>query len=170
MDIKVIVFDLDDTLLDTTGILIPIANTPEFLERIKKPLPLMDGALQNLKSLKEKYSLCLITIGKVADQKSKVKSLEISDYFEKIYYVDATLFKSKITYFEKVIKDFSVEAENVLSIGNRRSMEIRDAKKIGATTCLFKYGEHQNEKAESPFDSPDFEITNHSELIGTCRL
>jgi putative hydrolase of the HAD superfamily len=168
--IKVIAFDLDDTLLDTTSLLLPVARLPEFFQRISRPLPWMDGALALLTTLKTKYRLALVTQGDPQVQKQKVLSLEAAPHFEHIYYVDLAKAETKKTYFEKILKDFKVSADELLSVGNRRSTDIKWAKKMGAQTCLFNYGEHRFEIASHDDEIPDFQIEKLGELVGTCKL
>ncbi len=168
--IKLIVFDLDDTLLDTTTLLIPIARTQAFEDRIRQPLPLMADALANLQYLKDRYILTLLTQGRIDAQMQKVKSLGIGSFFKEQFFADPTQAKPKGLFFQQIVSDFEVHPEQALSIGNRRSTDIREAKKIGYKTCLFKYGEHQNEGIDVPEDKPDFEVHSHKELITTCRL
>jgi putative hydrolase of the HAD superfamily len=170
MKTKLIIFDLDDTLLDTTRLLIPIARTPAFEERIRQPLPLMPGARENLEYLSKHYDLALLTQGRLEAQMEKVKSLEISHYFKEQYFADPTQQKPKGLFFAQIIRTCGLPPEAVLSIGNRRSTDIREAKKVGARTCLFKYGEHINEGVEVPEDQPDFEVQSHEELISVCQL
>lgn len=170
MKIKLIVFDLDDTLLDTTRLLIPIARTPAFEERIRQPLPLMPGARENLEYLKDRYILTLLTQGRIEAQMQKVKSLGIESYFKEQYFADPSLSHTKGQFFAQVIRDFGLHPLEALSIGNRRATDIREAKKVGARTCLFNYGEHVHETAELPEDNPDFEVRSHEELIKTCQL
>ncbi len=170
MTLKLIVFDLDDTLLDTTNLLIPIARTPAFEERIRQPLPLMPQALENLRYLKDRYILTLLTQGRIDAQMQKVKSLGIGSFFKEQFFADPTQNKPKSMYFRQILEDFEIHPDQALSIGNRRSTDIREAKKVGYKTCLFKYGEHQNEIVEVPQDTPDFEVDSHQELIKTCRL
>ncbi len=170
MNLKLIVFDLDDTLLDTTRLLIPIANTPEFEKRISSSLPLMPSAKENLEYLKKKYTLVLLTQGKPKFQEQKIDSLKIRDFFKKIYIANAEIGETKADLFPEILKDFSCSPIEMLSIGNRMSTDIREAKKVGGWTCWFRYGEHQNEKVECAEDKSDFEIGNHQELISTCHL
>ncbi len=168
--IRHLIFDLDDTLLDTTQLLRPIAETPAFAERIRHRLPLMPGAKENLETLKPKYHLYLLTLGHVQNQQQKINSLGIEGYFEKIYFADSASAASKLGCFQKVREDIPGEGPTFLSIGNRRWMDIREAKKCGMQTCLFKYGEHQEESIDCPEDRPDFEVFTHQELIAVCRL
>jgi putative hydrolase of the HAD superfamily len=170
MTLKLIVFDLDDTLLDTTNLLIPIARTPAFEERIRQPLPLIPGAFENLTYLKNRYILTLLTQGRIDAQMQKVRSLGIGHFFKEQFFADPTQAKPKSLYFKQILEDFEVHPDQAMSIGNRRSTDIREAKKVGYKTCLFRYGEHQNETIEVPEDKPDFEVDSHQELITTCRL
>ena len=168
--INTLVFDLDDTLLDTTRLLIPIARTPAFHQRIREPLPLFPGAKENLEHLKSKYRLLLLTQGHVESQKCKVMSLQIGEYFEKCYFADPSKNETKLMKFQELITDFRLNPGEFLSIGNRRSTDIRHAKQAGGVTCLYRYGEHIDEKPECNEDIPDFEVTGHSELIKICKL
>lgn len=170
MKIRLIVFDLDDTLLDTTGLLIPIAKTPAFEHRIRQPLPLMDGAQENLDYLSQKYDLVILTQGRLDAQKQKIESLGIGRYFKKQYIADPSKNETKGDWFRHIQKEWDLQGDEILSIGNRRTTDIREAKKVGARTCLFKYGEHQTERIEVPEDEPDFEVSHHRELIQACRL
>ena len=170
MKIELIVFDLDDTLLDTTRLLIPIARTQAFEDRILQPLPLMTGAKENLEYLRHKYDLVLLTQGRPDAQKKKVKSLGIGDYFKKQYFVDPSVNETKALFFQKIIQDCGLKPRAIMSIGNRRYTDIREAKKLGMKTCLFHYGEHADEKVSQNEDVPDFTVINHKELIPECHL
>ncbi len=170
MKLTTLVFDLDDTLLDTTSLLIPIARTPEFEIRIRQPLPLMPGAMDNLLRLKKKYRLFLLTQGRRDAQLAKVKSCGLDATFEQIWIADPADHEKKGNFFSKLRHLHLKPEEQFLSIGNRRSTDLREAKKCGGLTCLFRYGEHQNELVEHPEDIPDFVTDNHADLIGICGL
>ncbi len=165
-----IVFDLDDTLLDTSGLLIPIADEKSYLDRISNPLPLMEGAKENLDYLSTRYTLLLLSFGQTKIQKQKIDSLGIKEKFNKIFIADQSKGESKQLYFKKIFLEFNLNKNEYLSIGNRRSTDIRMAKKESALTCLFEYGEHTNEKIEIPEDQPDFTIQHHHQLIKICKL
>ncbi len=167
--LKALVFDLDDTLLDTSELLIPIAHSPKFLERLIKPLPLMPGALENLKYLKTKYALFLLTFGQPEIQHRKIESLQIAKFFEAVFVASPESGETKAEYFKKIAQKFD-NPNVIMSIGNRRTSDIRMAKIEGLNTCLFDYGEHQEERALRAEDYPDFTVTNHFELVRKCRL
>lgn len=226
MSIKAIAFDLDDTLLNTSGLLVPEAaqkaclslisvgatctleeclqlreklaqqlSHPEIFGRIAdefdcperdlglqlaildfynpeipEQLPLIDGALENLKSLHGKYDLYLVTMGIREAQEKKIKALGIRDYFKKIYILDSLRGERKKMAFEQILQLSQCQPVELLSIGNRLSAEIRDAKLVGAQTCYFPFGEHVGETPVTAADYPDFTIQVHSDLIKTCHL
>lgn len=130
----------------------------------------MEGAQKNLELLEKKYSLALLTYGNLTSQQQKVKSMGISNYFQKMYFADPDKNENKRMHFLKSIADFGVNASEALSIGNRRSTDIREAKQIGLRACLFHYGEHSQETPQCPEDVPDFVVKNHQELLTICQL
>lgn len=226
MKYKSIVFDLDDTLLDTSGLLVPMAslkacqamveaglcctleecmkmrhnlaaelshteiftqianhygtNTKgkavhDALEEFYNPeipsvLPLMTGATENLLRLKEQYTLYLVTMGSYEAQAEKIRALQIEKFFKKIYVLNGFIGEKKEIAFTDILKIEGHDAKALLSIGNRLSSEIRDAKRVGSDTCYFAHGEHVGEKAQYPEDHPDFTIYHHKDLIATCGL
>lgn len=168
--VKHLIFDLDDTLLDTTKLLIPIKDSPEFLNRIKSPLPLMPGARENLEYLFSKYTLHLLTQGRPQLQKQKIQSLEIEAFFSSITIVDPNQHENKPEYFRTFCALHPTQPSLVMSIGNRKLTDLGPAKEVGFKTCWFAYGEHIDEESTSPFEKPDFIISNHFEMIKTCQL
>lgn len=223
--IKAIAFDLDDTLLDTTNIIVPKAATNACLslinggltleldkcmklreelaksmshkeifphiarqygvtstevigkaiEHFYQPevpdnLPVFSAAIKNLNLLKNAYSLYLVTSGDFETQSKKINSMKISHYFKKIFIVNSLKNEKKSNAFSEIIKTEQIHPQQLLSFGNRLSSEIRDAKKLGATTCYFAYGEHFGEKPQVPEDYPDFTIDKHEDFIQICKL
>lgn len=168
--IKALIWDLDDTLLDTTRLLIPIARTPAFEQRIREPLPLLDGAGANLRELSQRYVCFLLTYGRVEAQQQKLESLGIRPYFRACYFADPLKQETKSQYFKRIPAEWGLKPSEVISIGNRRSTDIGEAKDFGLQTCLFRYGEHQDEPILRDQEKPDFEVHHHGELIQICRL
>jgi FMN phosphatase YigB (HAD superfamily) len=172
---KALIFDLDDTLLDTTSLLLPIVETKAFLERISKPLPLMPGALANLIELNHllpKPALFLVTWGRPDLQQKKINSLGITHLFDRCFVLSPPDWPDKATGFkEKVLPQLRklTLPEQTLSVGNRITTDLRPAKEWGAWTCHFAYGEHQNEALTSPFDQVDYRVHNHFELAKLWR-
>ncbi|WP_413558784.1 HAD hydrolase-like protein [Bdellovibrio sp. HCB209] len=224
--IKSIAFDLDDTLLDTSGLLVPLASqraceamiaagvcvtleecmhlrqewaanlshteiftkivnqfgttqpgkaVHDALEQFYNPevptvLPLLAGATENLLHLQEQYNLYLVTMGSHDAQVKKIQALGIEKFFKKIYILNGFIGERKESAFADILSREGHSSEELLSIGNRLSSEIRDAKKLGATTCYFAHGEHVGEQAVYPEDHPDYTIKQHKDLIAACGL
>jgi putative hydrolase of the HAD superfamily len=224
--IKCIAFDLDDTLVDTSQLLVPLAarhacqaminngvhgdidtclawraskaaelthqeifqsfidkygsTTPnialqEAMKAFYNPdvperLPLMDGAEENLRTLSQKYILFLVTSGEPAAQSRKIKAANIESYFKKIYLVNNFKKEEKKNAFLDILHTEKIQPEELLSVGNRLSQEIRQAKLCGAKTCYFCHGEHVGEQPTQREDYPDFTIYKHSELKKICGL
>lgn len=225
--IKLIIWDLDDTLLDTTKDIVPAAlkdilqewkkldpqlSEKKFHERREQLLPfhsnreifkilvsefsfkdsqkaldiaidffyfprlnhpfdLLPGALDNLKTLRQKkYQQILLTAGDEKVQMKKVEGVGIRDYFSNIFVADKNKNSEKDAFFSKFPGIFSVQTQEILSIGNRRQSEIRHAKLAGCHTCLFHYGEHVHEPIEVEADKPDFQVTEHKDVIRICKL
>ena len=165
-----LVFDLDDTLLDTHGLLIPVANTPAFLELISKPLPLLEGALENLTELSKSYSLFLLTQGRQNYQKLKIKNLGIDKFFTEISIVGGDLQTTKEDQFRDWIQKGSLHSGAFWSIGNRLTTDLIPAQRLGGKTCWFRHGEHQSEVPGNTFEIPHVQIYHHRELRGACQL
>ena len=227
MKIKALAFDLDDTLIDTSGLLVPMASRAAFesmqkmglkinfdqFDQIRKTkalstnhrqifaeiakqfgppeieseltqagidsfynpelpnhLPLLPGAEENLKKLKNNYRLFLVTSGAIKAQKEKVNRTGMTSLFEKCFFVDGFNKGRKKEAFLEIVSLLACAPQELLAIGNRLSQEIHDAKEIGAMTCYFEYGEHVGEKARNSFEIPDFVVKSHQELVKVCRL
>lgn len=224
--IHAIAFDLDDTLINTSGLLAPRATINAFqslignglqlsleeceairqemiksvshkdvfihlaktygskntLERVQDAvdafyspslpdrLPLLPGALDNLKILSKKYELFIVTAGFEISQIEKIRALGIKDFFKKIFVIDSLAKKRKRSSFETIIKDLSIQPKELLCIGNSLSSEIFDGIAIGATTCYFEFGEDRGTADVELLKKIDYRVKNHFELIDVCKL
>lgn len=226
MNLKCIAFDLDDTLIDTSNLLVPIASqqacsemrrqglncsmeiclqerkelaqhfnhreifrkiaekySPQNIEsltdvgiqnfynpQLPTVIPPMDGALEVLKYLQPKYQLFLVTTGAIETQEKKIKAFQYHHLFKKVFIFNSFKNEKKDVAFKEIIQSEKIQPQQLLSIGNRLYQEIRLAKKLGAQTCYFAYGEHVGEKPIEPADHPDYTVYSHRELIQTCQL
>jgi putative hydrolase of the HAD superfamily len=223
---KCIAFDLDDTLVDTSQLLVPLAarraceamlaagvksdidtclqwrmaraaefthteifssfiynygtTTPDvalqgalkafYNPEVPARLPLMEGAEENLKKLSQKYHLYLVTSGEPTAQQKKIAAAQIEKYFQKTYLVDNFKNETKKDALADILRVENIAPEELLSIGNRLSQEIRHGKMVGAKTCYFCHGEHVGEQPQQREDYPDYTIYKHAELIKACGL
>lgn len=227
MTFKALAFDLDDTLIDTSGLLVPLASRAAYVAMTNKglkmsyeifdqqrkekairmthkqiffeiaesqgdnslvadmaeagihtfyhpplppSLPLLAGAAENLRFLKDRYTLFLVTSGAISTQKEKVKRAGLESHFQSCIFVDGFKKERKRDAFLEILRQTGCKAHELLSIGNRLSQEIHDAKEVGAKTCYFEYGEHVGEQPRNQFEIPDFKIHTHHELVSACRL
>lgn len=229
MSYKAIAFDLDDTLIDTTNELIPLAcqkihtylasqgysGTFEEFDGLRKDfvktrshkeffksliphltnaahkeewiptlnryfyepivpahLQMMEGAEDNLKKLNERYQLYVVTAGVLSAQERKLNQLQLTRYIkqENIFIVADGAYPTKKAAFENILAISNIRPEELLSVGNRLSQEIRMAKQLNCHTCYFKYGEHADDVPQDQFEVPDYTIHFHKDLISVCRL
>ena len=171
--IRAIAFDLDDTLVNTSGILAPKATLDAFnilknngltlsheeCERIRvemirsashkdvfhflannhgteetqsalpsavdafyspllpEYLPLLPGALDNLKYLQPKYALYVVTAGFDVAQKDKIKSLGIKKFFKQIFVINSMAKERKKDSFLKILEMEKLKPHELLCIG-----------------------------------------------------
>lgn len=135
-------------------------------------LGMMPGAEDNLKKLSTKYDLYVVTAGVLSAQERKLLQLKITRYIkqENILVAAEGAYSSKKSVFEKILSSTKIKPEELLSVGNRLSQEIRMAKQVQARTCYFQYGEHADDKPQDHFEIPDYVIHSHKELISVCQL
>lgn len=220
--IRAIAFDLDDTLIDTTGLLVPeaarqaceemIANgfergleaclseraalatqlphreifpriagpsRPEagragverfYNPRLPNSIPLLDGADEVLTTLTGRYRLYLVTAGAAETQRRKIEAAQLASRFEKCLTVDGFAGGTKTEAFREILDREGLKPEALLAVGNRLSQEIRLAKRLGARTCHFPFGEHAPERPQLPEEIPDFTFHRWADFISVCRL
>lgn len=161
--VRLVLFDLDDTLVDTTNGIKPY---PELPLRI----PLIPHAREVLDELVKSHVLCLITYGEPELQTKKIKRAQLEKYFEDVEIVDSSKGTTKGPAIENILTKYEIEGDKVLVVGNRRSHEIREGKKLGCLTAWFRYGKHADETATTPEDHADFEIEDLRDLAKLGNL
>lgn len=160
------IFDLDDTLIDTTNLLIPIQKTPAFFQRIQQPLPLFPGAKDLLDALKSHAKLFLITQGNPEVQRQKIQSASVERYFDQILIANTESQETKDMKFAQLFE--KLDSKQTLVIGNRKKTDLRPAKALGAKTCWYKYGEYLHEPESTSEESPDYTVNSYFELSRLC--
>lgn len=157
----------DPTIAQTLG---EIGRQTFYRSPIPSLLPLMKNAEEVLTSLQPRYSLYLVTSGATTTQQEKVNSTGVAKYFKKVFIVDKMKDENKTQAFQEILRLEKIEPAELLSVGNRLAEEIRLAKKLGATTCYFEYGEHIAQQKMVPEDVPDFTVQSWKEFLSECRL
>jgi putative hydrolase of the HAD superfamily len=94
---------------------------------LQRPVSLLDGVKEVLSALQGKYKLVLATKGDLLDQKRKIASSGLQDYFCCMEIMDD---KQKDDY-KKLLNRIECEAENFLMIGNSIKSDIIPVLELG---------------------------------------
>jgi putative hydrolase of the HAD superfamily len=89
-------------------------------DMINKPVDLLDGVEEVLKTLSKNYRLILATKGDLLDQERKLEKSGLSNYFHHI----EVLSDKKETNYERLLKHLDIEPEEFLMIGNSLKSDI----------------------------------------------
>jgi len=147
---KLLVFDLDDTLIDTFGQM-NVGTEWEDLEGLQ----LLRGAWELLNdSMTRKM---LVTTESVAGlQKAKLKKVGIYELFEQVIICNSG--EEKRRCFKEIA---ACNSEAVIwAIGDRIDSEIRHAKEVGWKTVLVKRGKYKDLEPQCELEIPDYSIND----------
>ena len=111
-----------------------------------------------------------MTAGIESAQVSKIEKASIKTFFKECFIISTVSEKSKTPAFQKILELEKCSAGECLSVGNRLSSEIADAKRLGMRTCHFRFGEHAAEVPQSPEEIPDYVIHDLRELLKICPI
>jgi len=122
-------------------------------ELLEKPVVLMTGVEDVLKSLKPKYKLVLATKGDLLDQERKLKKSGLLNYFHHIEIMS----EKKEPDFEKLIKHLDVKQSELMMIGNSIKSDILPILNIGGHGIHIPYHiTWAHEKVEVSIDHANF--------------
>ena len=141
---KVLVFDLDDTLFDST-------NQPPDNGK-KWGIKLFSGFRKILES--RKNINILVTRGEKERQNRKIDVLQIRRYFNIIHIVD--LDSDKFNKFSEIKNDYN--SHEIIIIGNRIDCEIRYGNQLGLKTIHIEHGKYSTVRAKDDFEVPSIKI------------
>jgi putative hydrolase of the HAD superfamily len=101
----------------------------------------------------------LVTTGFTKMQYSKIRMLGIGNDFEEIFVIDpGSSDLNKTDIFRKILKDYNLDAEDVIVVGDDLNSEIKAGKELGIATVLYDH------KAEYTEMAGQIVITNFREL------
>jgi putative hydrolase of the HAD superfamily len=122
-------------------------------ELLEKPVLLIDGVEDVLKSLKTKYRLVMATKGDLLDQERKLKKSKLAEYFHHIEIMS----EKKEADFEKLIRHLDIKASELMMIGNSIKSDILPVLNIGGHGIHIPYHvTWAHEKAEPPIHLENF--------------
>lgn len=156
-NIKLIIFDLDDTIFDTTG---QLDGSYKNLESIKIFL----GMLKILKNLKRRgFILGLVSTGNKNIQRRKIEILKIESFFDDILFCENSY--KKINLFKKIIKKYSIKnTKHVFVVGDRIDREIMFGNMLDCITIRILHGKWKYLKPKNRNQIPKFTIRSIGEL------
>lgn len=154
---KLIIFDLDDTIFDTTG---QLNGSYEKLESIK----IFPEMLKMLKNLKDRgIILGLVSTGNKNIQKRKIEILRIESFFKDLLFCKKP--ENKINLFKKIIRKHSIKnTKHVFIIGDRIDREIMFGNMLDCITVRILHGKYKNLKPKDNYQIPTFTIKSIKEL------
>ncbi len=98
-------------------------------EMLKKPIELLDGVEDVLKSFYGKYKLIVATKGDLLDQERKLEKSKLLKYFHHI----EVMSDKKEKDYKKLIKHLDIDPSEFLMIGNSLKSDVLPLIKIGAS-------------------------------------
>ncbi len=98
-------------------------------EMLEKPIELLDGVEEVLKSLHGKYKLIVATKGDLLDQERKLEKSGLLKYFHHI----EVMSEKKEADYEKLLAHLDIKANELLMIGNSLKSDVLPLVNIGAT-------------------------------------
>lgn len=114
-----------------------------FLGHMAEQGQLIDGALETVAALAEKYALYIVTNATSWVQKKRMARTPLMPYFQEIYIShDMGCAKPERIFFDKVLADIGDDRRRAyLVIGDSLSSDIAGARVAGLDSCYFDPGE-----------------------------
>ncbi|WP_152287414.1 HAD family hydrolase [Flavicella marina] len=104
-------------------------------DMLQKPIELLDGVEEVLKTFHKKYRLIVATKGDLLDQERKLEKSGLLNYF---HHVEVMSDKKESDYL-KIVKHLDIKPEEFLMIGNSLKSDILPLVSIGASAIHIPY-------------------------------
>lgn len=133
-------------------------------EMLLKPIDLLDGVEEVLKSLYGKYKLIVATKGDLLDQERKLEKSGLLQYFHHI----EVMSEKKEKDYQKLIKHLDIEANELLMIGNSLKSDVLPLINIGASAIHVPFHTTWAHEEVSDFEQKNVNyktINNLKELV-----
>ncbi len=127
---------------------------------LSKQYFMIEGALQVCESLKDKYSMYIITNGTASVQENRLKNSGLETIFDGVFISEKVGYQKPKKEFFDAVTDALPEKDKskILIIGDSMSSDILGGINAGIDTCWF------NPKKEKPKYTPTYEINSLYEL------
>jgi FMN phosphatase YigB (HAD superfamily) len=150
--LKLVIFDLDDTLFDSTGQLGSPGNN---IENIRL-FPGVTGLLEGIRA--RGIRAVVVSTGDPAIQELKVQVLGLRNLLDAVYICASP--EDKQTLFERCFREFGVQPQETLVVGDRIDREIQWGKSAGCVTVRVLHGRHSAMISTGENQVGDFTIQN----------
>jgi putative hydrolase of the HAD superfamily len=133
-------------------------------EQINKPVELINGVEEVLKSLSGNYRLIVATKGDLLDQERKLKKSGLLKYF---HHIEVMSDKKKSDY-EKLIRHLDINAEEFLMVGNSLKSDILPVLQLGGKAVhvpFYTTWEHEMVSEDEIKNSDFHKIEKIEELL-----
>lgn len=122
-------------------------------ELLEKPVTLLDGVKEVLSELQDKYCLILATKGDLFDQKRKIMSSGLREYF---WHIEIMSDKKEEDY-KMLLKHIGCHPQNFLMIGNSVKSDILPVLQLGGNAMHVPYHiTWQHERHEREVEHPGY--------------
>lgn len=137
-------------------------------ELLQKPIELIDGVEETLKSLHGKYKLVVATKGDLKDQQSKLHRSGLGHYF---HHIEVMSDKQEINY-EKLLKRLEIEPKDFLMIGNSLKSDVLPVLAIGGFAVHIPFHTTwEHEKIDHKVEHQNFfEFKKISEVLNIVSI
>ena len=124
-------------------------------EMLDKPVQKMDGVVEVLEKLKNRYRLVVATKGDLLDQERKLKKSNLEHYF---HHIEIMSEKGEADY-QKLINHLDIQPSAFLMIGNSLKSDVLPVLKLGAHAIHIPYHiTWDHEKIETTITHENFKI------------
>lgn len=131
-------------------------------------LQLYTGVKETLDELREKFPMGIVSDGQSAWALPELHAVGLLDYFNPVIVSgDFGYRKPDKRLFEKALEAMSLDASEVLFVGNDMFHDIHGAQKLSMKTVFFKTNQG---KKEMDGVNPDYIIYNFPELLNAIRF
>lgn len=156
--VKGFILSMIETALTVTNNTIPAEIIGQIINLGKalldEPIELLDGVVEVLSELKERYRLVVATKGDLLDQERKLKKSGLSHYF---HHIEIMSEKDDANYL-KLVKHLDIQPDELLMIGNSLKSDIMPVLNIGGSAIHVPYHiTWAHEKIEDTIDNEKFE-------------
>ena len=122
-------------------------------ELLEKPIELLDGVEDTLKTLHGKYKLVVATKGDLKDQRSKLHRSGLGKYF---HHIEAMSDKQEVDYTD-LLKRLEIDPSDFIMIGNSLKSDVLPVLNIGGHAIHIPFHTTwEHEKIDHTIEHPNF--------------